>query len=177
MKYYSLGSFLGDYLTTPSPWAVKLPSWYQSRYTFYRDELIRGWNPNVFAFATEDPPLDFLQVSDYVQLISPRFQEVLRGLGLSDDLQFLPIRLRSSRGDNIIDGYVLCNYLRWYKAVDFKRSRLFANETRFVKHPPEGMYYLDHVALDRSKLDEARVFRVTGCPSLFVYREDVIDAL
>ena len=61
--------------------------------------------------------------------------------------------------------------------MDFKRSRVFGSETRFVKHPPHGNYYLDHVALVRSKLGDARVFRVVGCPTMCAYREDVVVAL
>lgn len=179
MKYYSLGgNALGDeLLTTQSQWAVDLPHWFNNKYKFYRDEAFDAWNPNSFAFATNDPPLDFFQISDYVHLISPHFQTVLHELKLSEEVGFLPLRLRSSVGDNIIEGYALCNYLKWCKAVDFKRSRLFGSETRFIKHPPHGNYYLDHVALVRSKLGDARLFRVVGCPSLFVYREDVVEAL
>ncbi len=142
--------------------------------------MLPRWNPDVFAFhhfnrAGSGKITDFPSViGNGWHCVSPRLMVTI--MAVADPVvESLPIRLRDSIGEQVIDGYQLLRYLGVVDAVDKKHSQLLDGEVDFELHNGTT-YYLDRVVLRRDRL-LLPVCRIVGCEHLHVYREDVAQAI
>lgn len=142
--------------------------------------VLRRWNPDVFAFHHFNGTGSG-KISDFPSVIGNGWHCVSRPLmdtimaSATHVVEFLPIRLRNSIGEHVIDGYQLIRYLGVVDAVDKMHSQLQDGEIDYELHDGTS-YYLDRVVLRRDRL-LLPVCRIVGCEHLRVYREDVAQAI
>lgn len=155
-------------------WVIELPSWWQDTLKLWDGNVVTNWNSNAFAFsALEGPRVDLPAVWEPFQVMSPALQAAIEELA-PGSIQFLPLRIRSTVGDNIVPGYAIANYRHRLKALDHKRTTLFLGEGRFKTIDPLGNYAVETPVLDPKKCTE-KVFKVRGCSRLHIFREDIVE--
>ena len=141
------------------------------------------WDLDAVAYWAEDAPLTDLPftVPDLV-LCSPRLKDLLEGLGLGSDIQFLPIRVIGEKSGREVGIYYVANFLRRIPCLNLEHS-IYG---RYGDHPedfqafPEKIGQIRHVwkaVLRREAIGDARLFRVDEWEYIVVIREDVKRAM
>ncbi|HET6328892.1 MAG TPA: DUF1629 domain-containing protein [Planctomycetaceae bacterium] len=175
MKYYGLIDSGGRTIDPGGDSWVNVPLWLCHEFPFDEGVRIEDWDSRTLVFVDRRGPLrDFPDSALGNHIMSAKLQEVISAVA-PDTLQFLPIRMLSSIGDEVATGYALSNYLIWCDAVDRKRSVPGEGRKRVVKDE-DGDYDLDKLVLDPKKII-APIFRVNGVDDVFVYREDVVERI
>jgi len=181
-RYYTLSDGY-DGCARPGDWILSLPIWINDSVFNLKESKIVGldWNPNVYAFSRhESGDCDTLQKPDFPivlgewQAVSSRIRGILESKWPSA-FEFLPIRTRTSTGQDITTTYSILHYLDWVDAVDRKHSTLLPNETKLSRSDGQD-FLLENVVLARRKLTSP-ICRVLGWSPYFLYREDVVETL
>jgi hypothetical protein len=99
-------------------------------------------------------------------------------LGLGQDIQYLPIRIKGEKTGQEVGGYYVANYRRRISCLDLESSIYGVYGPDWVR--PEQRGQIEHVwkaVLRKEPIGEARLFRVGEYDHIVVIREDVKHAI
>lgn len=138
------------------------------------------WDPEAVAYWDEEEPLTDLPftVPDFV-LHSPRLKQLLEQLGLSGDVQYLPIRIKGEKSGREVGVYYVANFLRRIPCLDLEHSigvEFFGPD--WIRPEQRGkLAGVFKAALKKGAIGDARLFRVDEWKYIVVVREDVKEAM
>jgi hypothetical protein len=105
-------------------------------------------------------------------------KQLLERLGLSGDIQYLPIRVRGEKTGQEVGVYYVANYLRRIPCLNLEHSIYTVFGPDWIR--PEQRGQISGVlkpALRRDAVGEARLFRVDEYEYIVVVHEDVKRAM
>jgi hypothetical protein len=173
MDYFQLNTMPNS--DSSANWTLELPNNYLPNWPLMVPRRIRNWNEKIFAhYAHEAPYTDYPCVRGDWNICSPRLQEVFEKYA-PDCIQFLPIRIRSTNGKGIVDGYAIANLLSVRDCLD--REHSIADHNDWDPFNELGDIDLECTMLSKQRISDTRVFRVIGNSKLFVICQDVIDVI
>ncbi len=137
------------------------------------------WDPEAAAYWEEDASLTDLPftIPDF-ELHSPRLKALLEQLGLGEEIQYLPIRIRGMKSGQEVEIYYVANYLRRISCLDLEHSIYGIYGPDWIR--PEQRGKIEHVwkaVLRQKAIGEARLFRIDEWKYIVAVREDVKQAM
>lgn len=119
------------------------------------------WHPEATAYwDAEDGRLTDLPFS-LVHIHSPRLKALIEQLGLAEEVQYLPIWVRSLQSGELVGQYYVAHFLRRVACLDWEHSNI------------EGLW----AVCRREAMAPWRLFRMREYPNFVIVREDVKRAI
>ena len=140
-------------------------------------QWINNWDDKTSGYVDEEADhLDFPFTNNDLHILSPKFKELMFKIA-GDEIQFLPINIKSA--DRVVGYYYLVNYLKIIDCLDRNLSiyELYTKENLLFwekrKYMLGTFFNVRRVVLDDSKINNTKIFRLSGFPSVVLIRDDI----
>jgi len=137
------------------------------------------WDPRADVYWDENTPLTDLPFTiPETHLHSPRLKALMEELGLAQDIQYLPIKIKGTLSGKEVSEYYVANYLRRISCLDLEHSIYGRFGDDWIRHEQRGdLQYVWKAVLRLEAIGDCRIFRVDERKYIVAVREDVIKAI
>lgn len=145
------------------------------QYEVMEGKYVEKWNEkNTLYFEPTKGarPTDYLSNDLGWFVISDKFKCILEELRISG-VQYLPIRIRNTTNNEVLEGFSVCNIFNLVDALDLANS----DYTEFELDENEKIISVKKYALKSSELNGVHIFRLAGDPFGIFVSEIVKKAL
>ncbi|NHN25009.1 hypothetical protein FIA58_004890 [Flavobacterium jejuense] len=109
-------------------------------------------------------------IDGFLTLYHRQLKEALTHLGV-DNIAYFPVRIRDQNTDSTEDGYFLANIIGRIDCIDMEKSKI----KRSPSDIDESDFEIQSLAIDESKTNGAKIFRLYSDPTLVIINQELKD--